>query len=72
MTRTIAVLALASILCSSAPARAEIDLSGSWASINHEDALERGGGPNPDDWAGREADGLLLVPHAGEYLYRCA
>ena len=27
---------------------------------------------NPDDWAGREADGLLLVPHAGEYLYRCA
>jgi hypothetical protein len=52
MTRTIAVLALASILCSSAPALAEIDLSGSWASINHEDALERGGGPNPDDWAG--------------------
>jgi lactate racemase len=25
---------------------------------------------NPDDWAGCEADGLLLVPHAGEYLYR--
>ena len=30
---------------------AEIDLS-ILASINHEDALERGGGPNPDDWAG--------------------
>ena len=36
----------------SAPAFAEIDLSGSWASINHEDALERGGGPYPDDWTG--------------------
>ena len=28
----------------------------------------------PDDrpaaWAGREAEGLLLVPHAGEMLYR--
>lgn len=23
-----------------------------------------------DDWAGREAEGLLLVPHAGEMLYR--
>jgi hypothetical protein len=52
MMRTTMILALASILCSSAPALAEIDLSGSWASINHEDALERGGGPNPDDWAG--------------------
>ena len=40
------------VLCASVPARAEIDLSGSWASINHEDALERGAGPNPDDWAG--------------------
>ena len=25
---------------------------------------------NPADWAGREAEGLLLVPHAGEMLYR--
>ena len=23
-----------------------------------------------DEWAGREGDGLLLVPHAGETLYR--
>jgi nickel-dependent lactate racemase len=27
---------------------------------------------DPLDWAGREADGLLLVQHAGEYLYRLA
>ena len=45
-------LPLAALLCVSFPALAEIDLSGSWASINHEDALERGGGPNPADWAG--------------------
>jgi len=25
---------------------------------------------NPNDWEGREAEGLLLVPQAGEYLYR--
>ena len=40
------------LLVRQCPALAEIDLSGSWQSINHEDALERGGGPNPDDWAG--------------------
>ena len=34
------------------PALAEIDLSGSWTSKNHEDAMERAAGPNPDDWAG--------------------
>lgn len=34
------------------PAVAEIDLSGSWASKNHEDALERGPGPNPVDFTG--------------------
>ena len=42
----------AMILCLSFPALAQIDLSGSWASKNHEDALERGAGPNPDDFAG--------------------
>ena len=41
------------ILISAAlPALAEIDLSGSWTAKNHEDAMERGAGPNPDDWAG--------------------
>ncbi len=25
---------------------------------------------NPADWAGREEEGILLVPHAGEMLYR--
>ncbi len=40
------------ILVWATPAFSEIDLSGSWAAINHEDAMERGAGPNPDDWAG--------------------
>ena len=40
------------LLAFAVPAHAEIDLSGSWVSINHEDALERGAGPNPADWAG--------------------
>ena len=34
---------LTALLCISFPALAEIDLSGSWAAINHEDSLERGG-----------------------------
>jgi hypothetical protein len=25
---------------------------------------------NPREWEGREAEGILLVPHAGETLYR--
>ena len=24
----------------------------------------------PEEWAGREDEGILLVPHAGETLYR--
>ena len=45
------------ILCSTAmlaslPGLAQIDLSGSWASINHEDSMERGGGPYAVDYAG--------------------
>jgi nickel-dependent lactate racemase len=27
---------------------------------------------DPQEWAGREAEGILLVPHAGEVLYRLA
>jgi len=42
-----AILVLAGV-----PAFAQIDLSGSWQSINHEDALERGGGPYTVDYAG--------------------
>jgi hypothetical protein len=45
-------IGLATMLCVGFPALAEIDLSGSWTSKNHEDAMERGAGPNPDDWAG--------------------
>jgi hypothetical protein len=43
---------LAVLLFASFPALGQIDLSGSWAALNHEDALERGAGPYPDDWAG--------------------
>jgi hypothetical protein len=52
MTLNKIALGLALVLSVSLPALAEIDISGSWASKNHEDALERGGGPHPDDWAG--------------------
>ncbi len=45
-------LSLAMSFCVAVPALAEIDLSGSWASINDEDSMERGAGPNPADWAG--------------------
>jgi len=44
--------AVALLVCVGLPALAEIDISGSWQSKNDEDAMERGAGPNPDDWAG--------------------
>ncbi|MBV8728378.1 MAG: hypothetical protein JO336_01080 [Acidobacteriia bacterium] len=52
MTRNKIVLHAAILLCAGFPALAQIELSGSWASKNHEDALERGAGPNPVDFAG--------------------
>jgi len=52
MTRNRIGLPVALLLCAGFPALAQIDLSGSWASKNHEDALERGAGPNPDDFTG--------------------
>ena len=45
-------LNLAILLGVALPALAEIDLSGSWAAKNHEDAMERGAGPNPGDFTG--------------------
>ena len=52
MTRNPIGLYVAMFLGLGFPALAQIDLSGSWASKNHEDALERGAGPNPDDFTG--------------------
>ncbi|HEY2169134.1 MAG TPA: hypothetical protein VGJ30_05870 [Candidatus Angelobacter sp.] len=52
MTRNKIICTLAMLTCAALPALAEIDLSGSWTAKNHEDAMERGAGPNPDDWAG--------------------
>jgi len=34
------------------PASAQVELAGSWAARNHEDALERGGGPYAVDYTG--------------------
>jgi hypothetical protein len=52
MTRNRISLSVAMLLGLGLPALAQVDLSGSWQSKNHEDALERGAGPNPADWAG--------------------
>jgi len=52
MTRNQISLNMAILFCMGLPALAQIDLSGSWASKNHEDALERGAGPNPGDFTG--------------------
>ncbi len=45
-------LVAGALLCVAWPAAAQIDLSGSWAAKNFEDAMERGAGPNPLDFAG--------------------
>ncbi len=52
MTRNKTSLTVAMLLCVGLPALAEIDLSGSYAAKNHEDAMERGAGPNPLDFTG--------------------
>jgi hypothetical protein len=40
------------VLLVAAPAWAQVELSGSWAARNHEDALERGAGPYAVDYTG--------------------
>jgi hypothetical protein len=52
MKRTQLVIAMVIVLCIGLPALADVDLAGSWQSKNHEDALERGAGPNPGDFTG--------------------
>ena len=51
---TMARLAVAvAIACGSAtPATAQVDLSGEWAARQHEDAPERGGGPEVGEYQG--------------------
>jgi hypothetical protein len=46
VVRTVIVLAMAAPVC------AQTELAGSWAARNHEDGLERGGGPYAVDYAG--------------------
>jgi hypothetical protein len=45
-------IVLVVLLVAAAPARAQVELSGSWAARNHEDALERGAGPYAVDYTG--------------------
>ena len=45
-------LTAAMMAAASRPALAQPDLSGSWAARNHEDALERNGGPYAVDYTG--------------------
>jgi len=46
------VVVITILLYLAVPARAQVDLAGSWAAKNHEDLLERGAGPNPLDFTG--------------------
>ena len=48
--RTLAAFVLLALSCS--PVYAQVDLTGSWAGRNHEDALERGAGPYAVDLTG--------------------
>lgn len=52
MKRNPIILTSALVIALGVPALAEVDLSGSWQSKNHEDGLERGAGPNPGDFTG--------------------
>jgi hypothetical protein len=40
------------LLLAAVPARAQVELSGSWAARNHEDGMERGAGPYAVDYTG--------------------
>ena len=46
------VAGVALVLAIAAPAMAQSELAGSWAARNHEDGLERGGGPYAVDYTG--------------------
>lgn len=46
------VLAALSAAATAAPATGQVELSGSWAARNHEDAMERGAGPYAVDYTG--------------------
>jgi hypothetical protein len=51
-SKLLSCMVLAGLLAAAAPARAQVELSGSWAARNHEDALERGAGPYAVDYTG--------------------
>ena len=71
MTRNPMSLTAVLFLSMGLPVLAQIDLSGSWQSKNHEDALERGAGPNPGDVreeTGRLGQSLSNVTSFGEGL----
>jgi hypothetical protein len=49
---SVVTLALFAVLLTGRTASAQIELSGSWAARNHEDAMERGAGPYAVDYTG--------------------
>src|SRR5687768_2988230 len=51
-TLTIVAFMFAAGLCGARPASAQIDLSGIWAPVMHEDAVERVAGPDIGDFLG--------------------
>src|SRR5579871_5880684 len=54
-TRALIRLSFAAVLLAAGfivPARAQVDLSGEWGQKMHEDAPERGGGPEIGDYTG--------------------
>lgn len=52
MLRTTCATAIAAALLWAAPAAAQVDLVGEWNARNHEDAPERGGGPEVGEYQG--------------------
>ncbi len=46
------ILVVAGLVAAAVPVRAQVELSGSWAARNHEDAMERGPGPYAVDYTG--------------------
>ena len=52
MMMRVLVLVVAGLAVAATPVRAQVELSGSWAGRNHEDAMERGPGPYAVDYTG--------------------
>ncbi len=52
MLMQIASAALVAFVATATPARAQVDFSGQWGAVNHQDAMNRGPGPDLADYTG--------------------